>query len=211
IVDHGQLRGFAWSLRELANAAFATPDSDPMKSYFTTLLDNNLNELSKNFLSGGAMEATGQLQGWIPDYPNGGVEPPWQNDFMATALSEMVHQGFSQASPLANWMINFEAGRFLNGANGFDPIDGSAYHLNLWAPDPASSFPTTGDPGTKFYSTWAEVASASLADGNIGPIGPNPDMSAFAQAEYYPMYARGALASLFTATGQPDALAAFGV
>ncbi len=40
-----QLRGLAWGLRDIVDAAVCCPDSDPDKAYFTTRVQNNLNDL----------------------------------------------------------------------------------------------------------------------------------------------------------------------
>ena len=161
---HGQLRGQAWDMRELADAAFISPNADPMHSYFTNIVNNNINYLINTYVNGGLLSSAGELQGWLPDYPDGGQERPWQDDYMATALSQAAQQGFTGAATVADWMLNFEAGRFLNGANGFDPTQGAAYLLNLWNANGAFS---VTDPGAVPLSTWAEVFQASVATGNI--------------------------------------------
>jgi hypothetical protein len=204
---HGQLRAAAWDIREMEDAAFISPNTDPLQSYFSTAVNNNLNYLANAYVFGGAMSNAGQLQGWIPDYPAGGIEPGWEDDYLATVLSQGVKQGFTNAAAAADWMINFEAGRFLNATNGFSPFDATVHHLNLWNPGTQGAF-SVFDAGATLYSTWAQAYQASLANNDFTSP---PDMSGFTQAEYYPMYARGALAELFNATGAIDALAAFGV
>ena len=42
IVESNETRAQAWAMRSLGEAAFATPDSHPMKNHFLTRLDNNL-------------------------------------------------------------------------------------------------------------------------------------------------------------------------
>lgn len=202
---HGQLRAQAWDLREVADAAQVSPDGSAMHTYFTTVLENNLQWQIDNYVHGSLNTMEGELAGWMPDYSNGGVEPPWEDDFMATAISQLSEQGYSQATTIADWMVNFEAGRFLNGANGFNPLNGAAYHLNLWSPGQGSD---VFSPGVTVYNTWSEAFQASLTAGTISTT---VDPSSFTISEYYPMYARGANASLFNATGAVDSLAAFGV
>ncbi len=201
-----QIRAEAWALRELADAAFATPTGDAMQSYFTNIFNNNMTNYVQNVIP--SMSGAGEVQGWEAGYPDGGAESPWMEDYLATAIGQAVKQGLTQGTAVVDWMTNFEAGRYLNGANGFNPIYGSSYHLSLWNPANPNVFSGATDPGSQLYSTWAQVFQASSAAGNIDAV---PNLGQFTQAEYYPMYARGALATIFNATGAVDALDAFGV
>src|SRR5262249_19208 len=107
----GEVRGTAWDLRQIADAAYLTPASDPMKAYFTQILNNNIDWLTSTYITNHPLAGAGQVEGWIPG-SNGAVEAPWQEDFLAMSLGKIVEQGFSSALPVAQWMVNFEAGRF---------------------------------------------------------------------------------------------------
>ena len=43
LLGWSQVRAQAWSLRTLGHAAFITPDDHPLKSYFVTRVENNIN------------------------------------------------------------------------------------------------------------------------------------------------------------------------
>src|SRR3954451_9138636 len=54
-VDVGQVRGRAWTWRNMSDAAYITPDKDAMKGYFEKLVDSNLDALVKRYITDGAM------------------------------------------------------------------------------------------------------------------------------------------------------------
>jgi hypothetical protein len=115
---------------------------------------------------------------------------PWQQDYLVLSLERLATQGVEGASDLLQWMSNFIAGRFINGDYGFDPLYGPAYNLYL---------------GTNpLYGTWAEAYSAS-ATYVLTELEGYPDW-----AGGYAAGAKGALASIITATGDPDAIEAYG-
>ena len=199
---YGQQRALAWSLREVADAAFATPDSDPLKGYFTAELNNNLNQLVQTYITNNAEAAWGQIQGFIDatpliaGYNPGANDPvaPWQQDYLVMTLGTIANQGFAQADQLLNWMCNFVAGRFINGDNGYDPLHGPAYWLAVTD--------STGHP----YSTWQDLYNANFGGTSaLTTLDGYPDLAGGYAAE-----ARGSLATLITHTGSVDAIEAYG-
>ncbi|NJO12771.1 MAG: AMP-binding protein, partial [Gammaproteobacteria bacterium] len=126
--DNEQLRAIAWTLRDVMDAAYITPDGDPMKAYFEKLINDNLNYLVKTYVTDGATNAAGQLEGWIHDYGTSGGYPisPWTQFYFATVLGEAGERGYAQADVLLGWMENFLAGLFTSGELGFDPVHGTS-------------------------------------------------------------------------------------
>src|SRR4029450_12562154 len=93
-------------------------------------------------------------------------------------------------------MGNFIAGRFINGENGFDPLYGAAYYLQV-------ADPTTLQP----YSTWQQLFTATYG-ADPAPqteLGGHPDV-----ANGYAAFAKAALASVVTGTESPDAIEGYG-
>jgi len=198
-VGTDQVRDLAWSLRDLGNVAYITPDADPLKSYFTTALTTKLDQLVKYYVTDHAMQASGALEGWVKgSYGDntGTVIAPWQEDYLATVLGDLNSQGFTQAGVLLNWMDNFISGRFLNAANGYDPLHGPAYNLTLV--DPVTKVP---------YATWSQVSQASFGANAAAPtqLDGYPDAATGSAAT-----AKAALASIISATGSVDAIEAYG-
>ena len=57
-VDFDQVRGRAWTWRNMSDSAFIAPDDSEMKSYFTDMLENNLDALVKRYITTGVWTST---------------------------------------------------------------------------------------------------------------------------------------------------------
>lgn len=145
-----QLRAAAWSLREIVEAAYISPDDDPLTAYFRKLVANNFDYLLAEAAAAPRVEPTGWLQG---DYGNekGGMAP-WQQDYMASTVILAAQQGVGGARRLLTWQAHFLAGRFLAGDKGMPPYDGIAYNMIMWDVSPEQP-----------YRTWAEVEAGIIA------------------------------------------------
>jgi Ca2+-binding RTX toxin-like protein len=99
------------------------------------------------------------------------------------------------AIQMLKFVDNFIAGSFINGENGYNPVWGSAYYLDM-------QDPTTGAPLT----TWADLYTAnggtSYSMTNLGTWDTSTDG--------YPAYAAAALAVDITYTGSVKAIEAYG-
>ena len=198
-----QIRAEAWDLREVAEAAYLTPNNDPLKTYFVSQLQSNMQALVQQYIVDGIDSKYGQIQGFV-GYNAGLLEvAPFEEDYLVTSLAEVAGMGIPQASAQAvqmlKWMDNFVAGLFTNGPNGYNPLNGTPYWL-------AITDPTTGTP----YATWAQFQSANVTLGNLSA---NPT----GLADYpldtqggYPAIAAAALADEITYTQMPRAIQAYG-
>lgn len=105
-----QVRGQAWGLRTLGQAAYATPDDHPLKSYFVGKLQNNISYFSREWLDSnplGYITNTGaaswlRLEQWIST---------WMDDFLTWTFGHLVQLGFHEALPLLRWKARFPVGR----------------------------------------------------------------------------------------------------
>ncbi|MFC7335281.1 hypothetical protein [Rhodocista pekingensis] len=201
IVDNGEARGKAWALRAMADAAYISPDGDPLKAYFEDKLLNNLDRWIDRYVVKGELDGAGEVEGWLPGYPNAGTEAGWMKDFIVTSVSQIVRQGYEQGVPLLDWMANYTTGRFLNGDNGFDPVFGAAYQHALWQ---GTYSVESGD--AVLFNTWAQVFQATFGS-NPDPSG---ELARYSYADAYPIIAQASLASLFTVTADPRAIEAYG-
>jgi hypothetical protein len=104
------IRGQAWAMRTLAQAAYATPDNHPLKSYFNAKLQNNLDFYNTTWLNSnplgyithtGPMEWTG-LRQWVAT---------WMDDFLTWSFGHIVALGYTQARPMLEWKAKFPVGR----------------------------------------------------------------------------------------------------
>ncbi|MEL7486889.1 MAG: calcium-binding protein, partial [Pseudomonadota bacterium] len=182
VLDIEQVRGTAWSLRDLANAAYLAPDDDVMGAYFRRLVSDNLNAMANKYVFRRARRSAGALEGYFDEHIES--EPqrvsPWQNDFLAHALWRAARQSDGDAAKAATallgWTANFQAGRFLTDAYDITraPIE------SLSAKDAASGAP---------YATWAQATRATFG----GETGALSEMSG------YPSYGAGYVASAYGA------------
>ena len=178
-----QARQQAWTFRDIVDAGWANPDGTIQKTYWDGLVKSNLQHII-------AMEPTwntelGQLHGALPA---GGSLGPWQQGYFISSVVKAARMGYSDAVPVLNWMANFNVGRFMNGANGFDPHDGVAYYLSL---SPVSS------------PTWAATETATAAAGSSLK-------GTFANGEIvYMALARMALAGYIAVTNDSQAKTAY--
>src|SRR5260221_12295603 len=101
IVEYQPMRDQAWSLRTLADAAFILPDNDPMKSYFTSKLQNNLDHYVKYYITDDSLASAGELKGYVQDHFNNHTDiPPWQDDYVVQVFGELSARGYTQATQM---------------------------------------------------------------------------------------------------------------
>jgi|GEM_PF-3600447 len=195
VFDHVNVRAIAWSLRDIADAAYITPDDHPLKDYFATILDNNLDHYVEKYVTNRAEQASGAIEGFFLDGYSPDSVAPWQQDFMAIVLRHMEQRGYSQATELLDWMYNFNAGRFINADNGFDPFAGPGYWW--WIKD-----------SDGYFNSWSQLYAKNVAAGNIsGNLAGLDGYPAWSGG--YAANAKGALAGLISSTYSPESIEAF--
>ena len=183
-----QIRAAAWSLRDVVEAAYATPDSSPLKAYLTQVENNNLSYLWQQAQTSNEGQAYGYLD------QQGTTLGTWQEDYLSSTLILAAEQGNQLAKQIEDWQVNFLAGRFLSGSLGLDPYDGATFYL-----------PIANADGTQ-YQTWAQIEAATQAAGvasdgtSFSPAIPVNTI----QASY------GVMAGLITVTDSPEAIKAYG-
>jgi hypothetical protein len=144
-----QVRGQAWSLRTLAEAAYITPDDDRLKAHFTAIVNNNLDWYNATYTNNALANTLHVIvNGYSLVYNNATGLAPWQDDFFTSAVGHANELGFTTAAPLLAWKAKFPVDRMT--APGACWIDGSIYALTVRA---SSTAP--------YYSTMAEAYAAS--------------------------------------------------
>lgn len=152
VVRGNQVRGAAWSLRQLDNAAWASPEDDPNLPWLRHAVAGNWGWIRAQ-LRGWTLRQ-GDAHGWIPgEYGAPGVLPPWQQDYFASTAANAARRGDEDARMVLGWMTNFLVGRFNAGPRGFAPHDGAAYLIAIQAPN--------GEP----LRSWTEIGAATRARG----------------------------------------------
>jgi Ca2+-binding RTX toxin-like protein len=168
IVANGvdELRAQAWAMRTIQEAAYANPDGSYEKSYFTQIANNNWAYLRTTTTTLGAAE--GEVYGYFPgDYGIANVIPPWQQDYFASTVALGALQGNQDARAVLKWEANFLSGRFLSP--DLNPYNGFDYLLNVY------------DSNGEALTTWAAVATATLAAGNYQTGSSSDNAGTFAE------------------------------
>ena len=145
LLHRNQVRGQAWSLRTLAEAAYITPDSDRLKEHFNRILTSNLDWYSTNFLSGGASaNALGVItSGSAIVYQSDTAVAPWQDDFFTSALGHIAELGFTQALPLMQWKATFPIERMIGDGSCW--IGAAMYTMKVRPSVTGQLFTTIGE------------------------------------------------------------------
>ena len=144
-----QVRGQAWSMRTLSQAAYITPDADPLKSHLQTFLSNNLDWYNANYSNNASANKLGVIvNGYAVVYGEQIGIAPWQDDFFTAAIGYANDLGFEKAAPLLRYKSKFLISRMTDP--GVCWIDAAIYAMKV------------RDSNTSpFYSTMLEAYTAS--------------------------------------------------
>ena len=144
-----QVRGQAWALRTLAEAAYITPDNDRLKSHFERVLDSNLDWYNQNYSQNAAANQLGIIaNGYWDMYDNGTAIAPWMDDFFTSAVGHAAELGYAKANTLLKWKAKFPISRMVG--NGTCYISGAMYNMTV-----------RGAKTSALYTSIAEVYKSS--------------------------------------------------
>lgn len=154
MVYEAQIRSAAWSIRQLENAAWISPDGSAEQAFFRQIADNNWSFIVSKIPEWTA--AQGEAHGYIPMFTTDtGDISPWQQDYFASTAIAAATRGSEDAMTYLNWASNFLLGRFQAADEGFNFRDGAAYRI-------AGSDQVRGAAP---YKTWEEIGAATVARG----------------------------------------------
>jgi hypothetical protein len=103
-----QVRGQAWGLRTLGEAAYIAPDDDPLKAHFKRILKNNLDWYNATYTDNREANKLGFIaNGYAMVYNNGTGVAPWMDDFFTAAIGHLADLGFEGADRLLAWKAKF--------------------------------------------------------------------------------------------------------
>ncbi|MFC5510909.1 hypothetical protein ACFPOU_07205 [Massilia jejuensis] len=167
LLYRGQVRGQAWSMRTLAEAAYITPDADRLKEHFTRILNSNLNWYNTTYTNNAAANIFGVIDGGSAVIYNGsrGIAP-WQDDFFTAAIGHAAELGFSGARSLLSWKAKAPVLRMTDPSMCW--INAALYSFNI------------RDSGTSpLYTTMEQAAAASQAPEFRALACNSPEMAAY--------------------------------
>ncbi|KEZ77875.1 hypothetical protein C41B8_07507 [Salinisphaera hydrothermalis C41B8] len=162
LVQRQQIRGQAWSLRTIGDAAYLLPDDSPHKAFFNSAVANNIRWYTSHDVNGGDANPLGILtRGDAITYPLSGSNrhtaiATWQMSFFNWAVGNLADQGFAGADRLRDYFSRFQIGSL--NSPGFCPLMASAYTLQVRDQEQA---PLYQDFDTVYRKTFPGLASLS--------------------------------------------------
>lgn len=115
LIDHArsQVRGKAWVLREMVDAAWLLPDGYPLKTEFNDDVNNSIAEFNASYTHNPKANPLGMMNSGA-QYPiNGkksGAGTPWQHSFLTWSAGHAADLGFAGAAAFRDWLAKFEVG-----------------------------------------------------------------------------------------------------
>lgn len=158
-----QVRGQAWSLRTLSEAAYITPDDDPLKAQFDYFLSSNLDWYNATYTNNPAANKLGAItHGYAIGYDvskDGQLTglAPWQDDFFTSAIGHAAELGYAKAKPLLAWKAKFPVSRMTDPSYCW--IGGAIYAMKVRDTATGPFYDTIGQAYLASYPT----AMTSLA------------------------------------------------
>lgn len=188
-----QVRGQAWGMRTLGQAAYITPDAHPLKGHFAAILDSNLAAYHAEYITNpnvnklGVVAHANAVVYNIDDPLTERVEEDnaigvFQDEFFTSVFGFLTDMGFAAAKPLLEYKIQFAIGRLIGeGVN--------------WQSAATYSYRVRPAPGEPFYETIGEAFRAT-----VGPAAAAvwDDDAAFAKARGMKLGDLGGYSSLTT-------------
>jgi hypothetical protein len=163
LVKSLQVRGQAWTLRTLTEAAYITPDNDVQKANLVSMVNNNIEWYTETYPNNPAANKLGVINnGHALEYSNGTALAPWQDDFFTQVVGRAVELGFSNAQPLLAWKTKFVVDRMTG--TGFCWIQAPAYNLTVTSSSTAPLYTSIGEVyQASFATTFTQLSCASSA------------------------------------------------
>lgn len=161
VVRGDQVRGQAWSLRSIAQAAYISPDNDPQKANFMAIANHNIDWYNNTYTYNATANKLGVItNGYSFEYLDGTAIAPWQDDFFTMIVGHMVELGFKTAQPLLAWKSKFAIDRVVG--TGFCAVQAPAYNLKLRDSRSSATYTTIG----QVYQASASATLLPLACGS---------------------------------------------
>lgn len=119
LVKSEQVRGQAWELRALADAAYITPNDSPLKPYFTDMVRNNIAWYNNHYTDNPDANSLSVItNGYAIVYDDNSHHSgprvrlaPWQDDFFTWTIGHLADLGFDGAERFLRWKARFAVAR----------------------------------------------------------------------------------------------------
>ena len=160
-----QVRGNAWGLRNIADAAFIASDGDPESKHFAEKIHNNMAAWTARMCGPPESNSMG-FDHWRtmadarvanPANPRWLAMVWWEHDYLIWSLHHLTELGFSDAAKPRDFLLRWRVGSFIH-PDEFDPRMSAPYCI------------VVGEsvPGDKpiFYQDWKKLAEENIRFGN---------------------------------------------
>ncbi len=151
-----QIRGEAWALRNIADAAWISPTGDPEGRYLDEKLRNNIAdrirrmygppEFAKLGFWGPRTVTDARIQN--PANPNWIVTAPWEHDYFIWSFHHMAELGWAEATKVRDYQLRWRVGTLTN-APAYDPMLAAPYRMVVGEKGP--------DGAILFYDDWKKL------------------------------------------------------
>jgi len=149
----GQVRGNAWSLRNMADAAWIAPEGHPEADYFDEKIGNNLADRIARMY--GPPEYS-KLGFWAPRTvqnariqnaanANWMINVPWELDYLIWSYHHLIELGYADAARPRDFLLRQRVGMLTN-APEFDPMLSAPYRCVIGE--------RASDGTVSFYDDW---------------------------------------------------------
>jgi len=131
-----QIRGDAWALRNIGDAAWIAPDRDPEARYFDEKLLGNLAHRTRamygppeyNAIGAWGLRTTEDARIQNPAEPRWIITAPWEEDYLLWSLHHLVELGWREAARPRDFLLRLRVGT-LSHAPDFDPRLATPYRM----------------------------------------------------------------------------------
>lgn len=152
LVHPEQVRGQAWNLRTIGQAAYIVPDNDSLKAQLNIIVSNNMDWYITNYASNPDPKNTigAILHGYAIVYNSKIGVAPWQDDFFTSAMGHLTELGFAKAKTVLDWKAKFPVSRMTD--SGYCWVLGSIYSMNI-----------RDTETSPIFTNWSDIYKKSVA------------------------------------------------
>ena len=152
----GQIRGNAWGLRNIADAAFIAPDGDPEAKYFEERIRNNIADLTArmygppeyNRMGFWGLRTVADARIQNPANPKWMITAPWEHDYLIWSLHHLTELGYADAAKPRDFELRWQVGVFIH-PEGYNPLLGAPYRMAVGEMGP--------DKKVIFFDDWKKL------------------------------------------------------
>jgi hypothetical protein len=155
--SHGQVRGKAWTLRSMAEAAWLLPDTYPLKSEFNADVVNSLADFNEKYTYNPNANPLRLVDHSFVFNVNGGKLNginAWQHNFLTWSADHAAELGFAGAAAFRDWLAPFEIGTMTDWQN-------NPTHGFCWLEASGAKLQAKDDKGNPF-SSYTEMYDATF-------------------------------------------------